>query len=294
MIPLWCAGLVLALGGAAHAAAPPASRQPAVTTPMRIVSLNPCLDAMLVELVPIERIAAISYHSRDPQRSTIASLARRIPVTDESAEEVIVLRPDLVLLGRFGAPATRNALRDAGVRVELFDVPASVAQSLAQIRRLAALLEREERGAALVARIERALLAARPPPARTPLSAVIYQVAGLTAGTDTVIGELMQVAGLVNVAAQYGVEQWRPLPLELLVSAPPQVLLVGEPSRAAMTQAERLVLHRALRALGPSMSREIFPERLLYCAGPVMIEALAALAAAREHAYSRIHSGAAR
>jgi iron complex transport system substrate-binding protein len=94
----------------------------------------------------------------------------------------------------------------------------------------------------------------------------------------------MQVAGLENIAARYGVKSYRPLPLELLISQPPDVLLVGDTTYGAPTHAEQLVQHRALRALQYRMSREPFPARLLYCAGPVMIDALDALVAARRHA----------
>ena len=59
------------------------SRTHARSAPARIVSLNQCLDAILVELVPHERIAAISHYSRDPLRSTIAALAQRLPITYE-------------------------------------------------------------------------------------------------------------------------------------------------------------------------------------------------------------------
>ena len=83
--------------------------------PARIVSLNQCLDAILVELVPTERIAAISHYSRDPLRSPIAALAQRLPITYESAEEIVALRPDLVLASRHSAIPTRNALRRVGI-----------------------------------------------------------------------------------------------------------------------------------------------------------------------------------
>lgn len=251
--------------------------------PGRIVSLNPCIDAILVELVPHERIAAISHYSLDPYRSTIAAQAQRLPVTYETAEEVVALRPDLVLAGRHSAIATRNALRRVGIRFELFDVPDSIGESLEQVRRMAALLGRSPQGELLVAKIERSLSAARPPENYKTLTAVVYQPGGLTAGSRTVTGELMAVVGLRNVAARYGVQTYRPLPLELLISAPPQILLVGETSAGAPTQAERVVHHRALRALQSQMQREIFSARLLYCAGPTMIDALDALVAAREN-----------
>jgi iron complex transport system substrate-binding protein len=252
--------------------------------PTRIVSMNLCLDSVLVELVPHEHILALSQYSRDPWRSTIADIAATLPYTNETAEEVVLLRPDLVLASRHSAIATRNALKRVGVRFELFGVPQSIDESIEQIHRLATLLHREAEGDALIARIQNAIARAKPAPGERTLSAAIYQPGGLTTGANSVTGQLMQIAGLENVAARYGVKGYRPLPLELLVSRPPEVLLVGDTTYGAPTHSERLVEHRALQALQYRMSREPFPARLIYCSGPAMIDALDALVAARHHA----------
>ena len=266
--------LAAALISAAAGAAP---------APQRIVSMNLCLDSVLVELVPHEHILALSQYSRDPWRSTIATVASRLPYTNETAEEVVALKPDLVITSRHSAIATRNALRRVGVRFELFGVPDTVAESLSQIRQLAALLQRQEQGEALVARIEEAIARARPAPGTRIVTAAVYQPGGMSAGVGTVTNELMEIAGLHNVAVDYGIEDYRPLSLEQLISSPPQILLVGETTRGAPTHAERVVHHRALRALQSRMLRESFPARLIYCSGPTMIDALDALVAAREH-----------
>jgi iron complex transport system substrate-binding protein len=252
--------------------------------PTRIVSMNLCLDSVLVELVPHEHILALSQYARDPWRSTIASVAATLPYTNETAEEVVALRPDLVLASRHSAIATRNALRRVGVRFELFDVPQSIDESIEQIRRVATLLHRQSEGEALIGRIQNAITRARPAPGERTLTAAIYQPGGLTTGAQTVTGELMRIAGLENVAARYGVKSYRPLPVELLISQPPDVLLVGDTTYGAPTHAESLLQHRALRALQFRMRRQPFPTRLLYCAGPTMIDALDALVAARRHA----------
>jgi iron complex transport system substrate-binding protein len=276
----WLTSLVaLAAFGGAHAETQPAH-------PVRIVSLNMCIDAILVELVSHDRIAALSHYARDPQRSTISEVARQLPITYETAEEVVALRPDLVLTSRHSAPATRNALKRVGIRFELFDVPSTIADSLAQVRQVAHLLGAERKGEAMVARIQQALDAARLPAGEAPLTAAIYQPGGLSAGANTVVGELMQLAGLQNIAARYGVKDYRPLPLEVLVSAPPDVLLVGETSPGSPLRAERIVRHRALQALESQMTQEVFPARLLFCAGPTMIYAAESLARARKHARS--------
>lgn len=254
--------------------------------PMRIVSLNMCVDSIVIELVSHDRIMALSHYARDPQRSTIADKARHLPITYETAEEVVALRPDLVLTSRHSAIATRNALKRVGIRFELFDVPDTIEESLAQVRTVAKLLDAEREGEAMVARIQTALDAARLPPGETPLTAAIYQPGGLSAGANTVVGELMELTGLRNIAARYGVTNYRPLPLEVLVSKPPDVLLVGETTPGAPMQQEKVVRHRALRALDSQMTQSVFPARLLYCAGPTMIESVASLVDARERAHA--------
>ncbi len=252
--------------------------------PVRIVSLNPCLDAILVELVPRQRIAAISHYSRDPLRSPIATLAQSLPITYETAEEIVALRPDLVLASRHSAIPTRNALRRVGIRYELFDVAFSVSDSLAQIRRIAALVGSLTEGEALAARIERAIAAARLPDGAPRLTAAVYETGGLTAGANTVTDELMQIVGLDNLAARYDIRTHVPLPLELIVATPPDLLLVGEVPAAAGTQAAQIVRHRALRQL--RSARRDFPARFMYCSGPTIIEEAAALASARDAVYA--------
>ena len=255
----------------------------AAPAPQRIVSTNLCLDSVLVELVPREHILALSQYSRDPWRSTIAPIARDLPYTNETAEEIVALKPDLVITSRHSAIATRNALRRVGVRFELFSVPETVAESLEQIRQVAALVQREEQGAALIARIEAAIARARPAPGAPIITATVYQPGGMSAGGRTITSELMEIAGLHNVAADRGIETHEPLSLEQLLSEPPQILLVGDTTRGAPTHAERIVHHRALRALQAHMRRESFPVRLIYCSGPTIIPSLDALVAAREH-----------
>ena len=68
----------------------------------RIVSLNPCLDAILVEVAEPEQILALSHYSADPAASSIPQdIARRYDVTGGTVEEVIALEPDIVLASTF-------------------------------------------------------------------------------------------------------------------------------------------------------------------------------------------------
>ncbi|PZQ65407.1 MAG: ABC transporter substrate-binding protein [Phenylobacterium zucineum] len=272
----WDRRAILAAGAALSAL--PAE---AAEAPRRIVSLNACLDAMLVHLADRGQIAALSHYAREPQGSTIAAVARTLPFTWESAEEVISLRPDLVLASRHSAPATRNALQRLGVRAERFSVPKTIEDSRAQVRRVAKLVGRPARGEALVARIDMALDAARPAPGTRPLTALVYQPNGFSPGPGTLADEMMTLAGFENMARRYGLKAWGNVPLERLLADPPQVLLVGEASPGMRSWADRVMTHPALSALKGRMRQARLPERLLYCGGPVLIESAATLAHAR-------------
>ena len=252
--------------------------------PRRIVSLNSCLDAMLVHLADRGQIAALSHYARDARASTVAAQARTLPYTWESAEEVIDLMPDLVLASQHSALATRNALKRLRVPVQRFKVPRSVEESLGQVREVAGLIGHPDRGETLVARIGAAIAAARPAPGARRLTALIYQPNGFAAGPGTLVDEMMAEAGFDNVARRFGLKTWGNVGLERLLADPPQVLLVGVPAPGARSWADRVMSHPALKAISGRMRQARLPERLLYCGGPVLIETAAAMARARTQA----------
>ena len=104
-----------------------------------VVSLNLCTDQLLVLLAP-ERVAALEPLARDPAYSFVAETAVRLPTVRADAEAVLLLHPDLVLAGRYGAQTTVALLRARGVRVVTFDEPSDFSQIDAQTTRMAGLL----------------------------------------------------------------------------------------------------------------------------------------------------------
>ena len=252
--------------------------------PKRIVSLNSCLDAMLVHLADRSQITALSHYAREEHGSTVAAQAKTLPYTWESAEEVIALRPDLVLASQHSALATRNALKRLDVPVQRFKVPKSIEESRGQVRKLARLIGHADRGEALITRIDSAIAAATPPPGARRLSALIYQPNGFAAGPGTLVDEMMEHAGFDNVARRFGLKTWGNVALEHLLADPPQVLLVGEPAPGARSWADRVMTHPALKAVSHRMRQVRVPEKLLYCGGPALIETAAAMARARAQA----------
>lgn len=234
-----------------------------------IVSLNPCLDAILVEVAAPGQVLALSHYSRDPGSSSIpAEVAARFAVTGGTAEEVIALQPDLVLASTFLPQPTRHALERAGLTVETFGSPKTIAESIAQVREVADLAERGSAGAALAARLARA-----PAPAGPPVSALLWQPGEIVAGEQTLIAELLREAGFTSHAAARGLGQADAVRLEGVLADPPQVLLV-----AGDAPGQRHPL--LARGLG-GMKIAKFDPSLIYCGGPTIPKARARLAAIR-------------
>lgn len=255
--------------------------------PQRIVSLNPCLDVILVQVADRSQIGALSHYAREDYGSTIADIARTLPFTYETAEEVLALSPDLVMTGRHSSLATRTALDRLKIPTALFGVPNSVEESLEQVREVARLVGHPERGEALVQRIEAALAAAAPKPGTPKLSALVFMPGGFASGPGTLMDEMMRRMGFENAAGRYGLKRSMSIPLEYVIANPPDVLLAGEPYPGAPSWAERVMEHPALFHVAGNMKRATFPERLLFCGGPVLIQTAAALSTARETALAK-------
>lgn len=240
-----------------------------------IVSLNPCADQLLLALVPPARIAAISHYSQEPGASSIpVEVARRFPATAGTAEEVIALRPDLVVATSFTPPATRAAFARAGLNIVYLGSPVTIAASKAQVTELARAVGAEGRGQVLNARIDAAVKAAhRNGPA---IPALLFIDGDLANGAGTLLDEMMTVAGFRDAAADYGLRMTGTLPVETIVTHPPAVIL--SPDGGGRTAAIR---RRLLAAIGARTVEKAFPRRLMNCGGPSVPAALAHLAALR-------------
>ena len=76
----------------------------------RIASINVCTDQLLLALADPQQILGLSPYSRDAVRSWAAKDAAKYPRLSGEAEDILVLKPDLVVAGRVTRRATRELL----------------------------------------------------------------------------------------------------------------------------------------------------------------------------------------
>ena len=264
----------LALAACSQAAVPDGERR--LPT---LVSLNPCSDAILVEVANPEQILALSHYSSDPASSSMnPDLARRYSSISGSVEEVLALDPDLVVAGTFLPPATATALREIGIPVVTMPIANDVAQSREQVMALARASGHPERGRSLIEKIDGALDKAAPAQNTRPVSAIVWQGGGIVPGDDTLIADLLRLTGFSSLSATRGFSQADYLPLEIMLADPPDVILAAANPRM---NENRQLGHPALRALEDTRLARLDPS-LLWCGGPTIIHAAQRLKAVRD------------
>ncbi|MDP3551266.1 MAG: ABC transporter substrate-binding protein [Novosphingobium sp.] len=246
-----------------------------------IVSLNPCTDAILAEVADPAQILAISHYSQDPRSSSMdLGEANRFPATRGTVEEVLALKPDVVLGSTFTDPATASAYGRLGLRLERIGMAMTIAENHAQIRQIATLTGNPARGEALIARIDTALAAAAPRPGTQPIPTVVWQSGGMVPGDGTLIADVLRRTGFTNFAAARGLGQADLLPLERMLADPPALILVAGQSAETGKGDDRVLSHPALKALQTTRRAHLNP-KLLYCGGPTLIAAAQRLAEVR-------------
>ncbi len=277
MIPRAVLALLLLTGCTLQKPLPPAPG----AQPMRIVSMNPCVDTILMEVAAPTQIAAISHYSHDPRATSVPlKWAVLYPVVSGAAEDIIAAEPDLVIAGPHVSIQTIAALKRLGIPLMQVSVPETVAQSQTQISDIAERIGQGVQGAKLNARIDAAMADARwnGPPA----SALIWQGSGLVPGKGTLADELLTRSGFRNLSASLGLKKWDILPIEGLLAQPPAILLAGQANMGASNgDANRMLSHPVFRKTATNIKAAHYPSSLLHCGGPVIIQSVARLAEVR-------------
>lgn len=189
--------------------------------PRRIVSLDYCADQFVLALADRAQIAALSRGSQRDD-SYFRERARGIRQTRGTLEEVLALRPDLVIRN-WGGPW------DAEQVYGRFDIPVlqvggtpSFPEARANLIAAAQTLGHAERGEALARDLDTRLARLASSGARAPV--MYLSGGGAVAGRGTMMDAVITAAGARNVRSE---ESWAVLPLEELVQTPPALVALG-------------------------------------------------------------------
>lgn len=222
-----CKLAALTLAACSNAPTIPRAASP---TP-RIVSVDYCADQAVLAYAPRTAIAAVSREAAsDPWFAGPAS--RGIPRTNTRTEDILALRPTLVVQSFASDPALQRALNRLGIATVTLPYSGTLSEVRSNIEESARLLGRTQDDAArIVARYDIVMAQTR----RTvDQGHVLYVTPGnVTAGLDTLVGQLMRHVGLMTMRRDSG---WGSLPLEQLAVTRPRHIVQAFHDSAAYRQ----------------------------------------------------------
>ncbi len=226
----------------------------AVESPLpTIVSTYLCADQLALSLAAPEQILSVSYKSQDKQRSRFAEYAGAFPGNRGSSEEIIQIKPDIVLASRRWRQHPQQQQFDTlGIKVIVVPVSKNWQAVFDDTQRLADQLGRSERGKALVAQVKERLNRVQQATAtdlNNKQTLLFFRPNGGSAGNGTHIDMLIQALGFKNYAAEIGLKGWGQISLENIIMQPPDLFLLSSYVRDNAFAKSQLSRHPLLQAL---------------------------------------------
>ncbi len=249
---------------------------PAQAAP-RIASLDQCADQFVLALAPRDEIIALSKRALNADS---AERARAVGLPQRRASLEALLGERATVAVRYWTPDARlpQALARRGIAVVQIDEANDFDGVVANIRKVAAAIDRRAAGEALIAHMNAELAASRG--AWGGARALYLTPGGYTAGRGTLAGAMMAAAGLVSAASGSG---YQPARLEQLVlNPPPALVLAFFRDLAGGRQHWTIAGNGYLRALTAQRTIASLPGSMLGC--PAWTSADGALALAKAKA----------
>lgn len=184
-----------------------------------IVSIDFCADQLVLGMLPPGQIRAVSFEV-DSDQSFAAPRATGIPRLRPQLEDIVRLRPAVVVRSYGGAPRLDRQLRALGIRVVQTGFPMTLSDIRRDMLRIGHELGADARAQQLIRGFDAELASARPGVPSFP--AALYVTPGdVTTGPGSLVAEVMGAAGYAPYRTMPG---WGSLPLEQLVRRPPDVV----------------------------------------------------------------------
>jgi len=195
--------------------------------PTRVIALAPSITEIIYDLGQEKRLVGVTQYSTYPSEAEL--LPRVGSYVRLDIEKIVALKPDLCLATKDGNPKhIVDKIVSLGIPVYVIN-PQNLQQIMDTITRLGSLLHAEQTAAALVSDMEKRIRQVQARVKNRPdRPRVFFQIDAeplFSAGTDTFIHELIELAGGINTTAgevSYPRYSW-----EDIIVLQPEIVLIS-------------------------------------------------------------------
>ena len=201
-------------------------------SPKRVVSLNCGVDEILLDLLPPERIAALSARADDPGICAAVDKAKTVKkrVQGKNVEAILSLNPDLVVMPDWIGMDLVNGLRAVGVPVYVFKTPESLADIQDNILKIAIVVDAKVQGDEIVStmqkKLERVQQITKKVPSDKKQTLIPLSLMGSFGGKGTTFDDMCNYANVTNGVSAAGVVKRAAITKEMIVKMDPDVFII--------------------------------------------------------------------
>ena len=200
--------------------------------PQRIYATTISLEELLLDLVPAEHFAAISQEATDERYSLVKDkadrVAKKVPIK-LNVENIVALRPDLVIAQENLNKAQIEAMKEAGLKVYVVKVPTDAEMIEKRITNIAKAVGEEKRGNELIKAMNEKLQYVKKVTGDIPIEkrkiVMAYSLMGVFGSKEGLFNDICENAGVRNGAALAGLVRGEHLSKEKIVAVNPDLFI---------------------------------------------------------------------
>ena len=219
----------------------------------RVASLNTVADHLLLQLISPNRLVGVTRYNHDEHPESWRFENHQALPSSQDIENVLSVSPDLVISSIFASESNMSRLREAGIQVFDLGDMRGIETTLTSIENLGILLnvpEQAERLAQNFMRQVEALRARVPVEERVPgLYLTVMGDAWFGGTTGSSFADVLELAGVIDIAAEHGFQDWPQYNAEELLTMAPNLIVTNEDSAEIICSNSMLGM---LPACGPT------------------------------------------
>lgn len=200
--------------------------------PERILTLSFDTDGIVLGLVPPEKMVASSMILEDPDCSNVRHLTKYIDkkIVAPTVEEILAMRPDIVIVSDWGSIEQVENLRDLGLPVVVVKGAKNIDEVKENVLMIARAIGEEEKGIKLVAKMDAKIEEIGAKVAKIPQEdrkrVVLLSLMKTYGGIGCTFDDACHYAGVRNGMAEAGIHKGQPLTKEMLLAIDPDILFL--------------------------------------------------------------------
>ena len=200
--------------------------------PKKILTFAMYTDQIVLGLVTSDHLVGINTLLDDPVLSNIIPIAKKITkkIGNPSAEEVLSMKPDLVIVSDWTQAEKIQSMRDLGLKVVSVKSPETIQDAKDAVSQVAAAIGEPEKGRQLIGMMDKKLAEIREKTSKIKpeqrKNIVLLSLMTAYGGTGCAYDDACREANVINGIAAAGLKNGQQLTKEMLIKINPDIMLM--------------------------------------------------------------------